>query len=322
MKKIRRTLCLNLLLGLLIFSIFGEKESNSKPSSIDKDMQQSKSEYVIDKFPSLSNGILSYAKLGNLPENSILTFNNLQISEKDFESEISKLNIKKEEIENNRFFLLEQIATKKIILEIAKQNEAKIKDEKSGKTEDELIKGYFDKLFLGIEVTDKEVSDFYENNKDMCGGASLSQIKDSIKEYVMQQKKQEKAAEHIRTLGKNNPIVISSSWVQKQSVLANDNPVDKARKSGKPSLVDFGASGCRPCDMMTPILESLKKKYDGRANVVFVHVREQQLLAGRYGIQSIPVQIFFDKEGKEVFRHTGFFPQVEVEKKMKELGVE
>lgn len=40
----------------------------------------------------------------------------------------------------------------------------------------------------------------------------------------------------------------------------------------------------------------------------------------RYGIDAIPTQIFFDKEGKEVFRHTGFFPQEQIEKKLSELG--
>lgn len=44
-------------------------------------------------------------------------------------------------------------------------------------------------------------------------------------------------------------------------------------------------------------------------------------LAGRYGIQSIPVQAFFDASGQEVFRHTGFYPEEEVMKQLKEIGV-
>jgi len=53
-----------------------------------------------------------------------------------------------------------------------------------------------------------------------------------------------------------------------------------------------------------------------------VHVQEEQVLAARYGIESIPVQVFFDKNGKEVFRHTGFFPQNEIEKKLTKMGVQ
>jgi len=115
--------------------------------------------------------------------------------------------------------------------------------------------------------------------------------------------------------------VVSAFWGKEQAILARDNPVDKARKSGRPSLVDFGASGCRPCDMMAPILRNIEKKYKGTLNVVFVHVRKEQILASRYGVQGIPIQIFFDRDGKEVFRHTGFFSQKEIERKLKEMGV-
>jgi thioredoxin 1 len=109
--------------------------------------------------------------------------------------------------------------------------------------------------------------------------------------------------------------------VKDQATLARDNPVDRARMSGRPSLVDFGATGCRPCDMMAPILADLKKKYHDELNVIFVHVRKEQILAARYGVQGIPEQVFFDRDGKEVFRHTGFFPQDEIEKKLKAMGV-
>jgi thioredoxin 1 len=73
--------------------------------------------------------------------------------------------------------------------------------------------------------------------------------------------------------------------------------------------------------MMKPILDTLKTKYTGRLNVLFVHVREEQVLAARYGIQSIPVQVFFDKDGKEVVRHTGFFPQDKIEQELSKMGV-
>ena len=48
----------------------------------------------------------------------------------------------------------------------------------------------------------------------------------------------------------------------------------------------------------------------------------EEVLALRYGIEVVPVQIFFDRKGREVFRHTGFFPQEEIEKKLAELGAQ
>jgi thioredoxin-related protein len=59
-----------------------------------------------------------------------------------------------------------------------------------------------------------------------------------------------------------------------------------------------------------------------RLNVVFVHVGEEEMLAMRYGIRSIPVQVFFDSEGKEVFRHVGFFPEKEVITQLNKIGVQ
>ena len=143
-----------------------------------------------------------------------------------------------------------------------------------------------------------------------------------LEQYVRQQKQQEAIEKHIETLGEKMSVQVSASWVREQAVLARDNPVDQARQSGRPTMVDFGADGCRPCDMMAPILKDLEKKYAGKVNVLFVHVRQEQILAARYGIRSIPVQIFFDKDGKEVFRHAGFYPQGEIEKKLAGMGIQ
>ena len=67
-------------------------------------------------------------------------------------------------------------------------------------------------------------------------------------------------------------------------------------------------------------LKTLEKKYEGKAGILFVHVREQQVLGARYDIDSIPTQVFFDASGREVFRHTGFYPQDLIEKHLAELG--
>ncbi|MDZ7815325.1 MAG: thioredoxin domain-containing protein [Planctomycetota bacterium] len=83
----------------------------------------------------------------------------------------------------------------------------------------------------------------------------------------------------------------------------------------------FGAGrGCRPCDMLQPILATLREKYDGKANILFVPVREEQDLGARSSMRSIR-HLFFDKDGKEVERHTGFMPQEQLEQKLRELGV-
>jgi thioredoxin 1 len=276
---------------------------------------------VQDVYPGLTIGAMAYAQLKELPEGVLLKAEGVEIKAEAVAKIIaSQPQQAQEDLKKNAFFILEQEATKQILSSLAKKAVSGPKVE-IPKDDNEMVTQFFETtVFKKIEVTDEELKTFYENNKDMCGGATLDQVKSPLKEYVVNQKKQQLAADYIRDLGKQVPIAVSASWVKSQAALAFDNPVDIARKSQKPSMVDFGASGCKPCDMMAPILETLRKKYEGKVNVVFIHVREQQILASRYGVQSIPVQVFFDKTGKEVFRHTGFFAQEDIEKKFKELG--
>jgi thioredoxin 1 len=89
-----------------------------------------------------------------------------------------------------------------------------------------------------------------------------------------------------------------------------------------PRLVDLGAGKCIPCKMMAPILEGLKKEYAGRMNVEFIDVWVNPDAGKPYNIEMIPTQIFFDAEGKELFRHVGFFGKEDILGKWKELGVD
>ena len=89
-----------------------------------------------------------------------------------------------------------------------------------------------------------------------------------------------------------------------------------------PKLLDLGAGKCIPCKMMAPILEELKKEYTGKMNVEFIDVWENPDAARQYGIEVIPTQIFYDAEGKELFRHVGFFAKEDILAKWKELGVD
>ena len=79
-------------------------------------------------------------------------------------------------------------------------------------------------------------------------------------------------------------------------------------------MVDLGAKTCIPCKMMAPILEELKVEYDGRAAVIFIDVWEDKSQGKRFGIQSIPTQIFYDKHGNEVYRHQGFYSKKGIKK--------
>ncbi len=88
-----------------------------------------------------------------------------------------------------------------------------------------------------------------------------------------------------------------------------------------PRLVDLGADKCVPCKMMAPILDELRVEQAGRIEVVFIDVWKNKEEAVKYGIDLIPTQVFYAADGRELFRHEGFFAKEEILAKWKELGV-
>ena len=88
---------------------------------------------------------------------------------------------------------------------------------------------------------------------------------------------------------------------------------------GKVTLVDLGSKSCIPCKMMFPVLENLKKYYEGTAEVIFIDVRENPEAAERFGIKTIPTQIYYDKNGNEYTRHVGYIDEERIKKKMDAL---
>jgi len=97
--------------------------------------------------------------------------------------------------------------------------------------------------------------------------------------------------------------------------------IRQALASGRPTLVDFGAGFCIPCKKMKPILDSVRTEYNGRANVIFVDIKEERDMADKYRIMVMPTQVFFDVKGKEVKRHMGFMDKPEIVAEFKALGV-
>lgn len=83
-----------------------------------------------------------------------------------------------------------------------------------------------------------------------------------------------------------------------QEVLETDLPV----------LVDFWASWCMPCQMVTPVIEAIAKEYEGKLKVGKVDVDKEAELAKKYQIMSIPALLFF-KNGQVIDTVIGAVPK-------------
>ena len=270
------------------------------------------------RFPGLSNGLLKSAVLSDLPEGVILESGAVVIKSSDLASKLNQYDLEiRNQLKQNMFFLLEQEATGVIL---ASEAEA-AGGGAQGETEKKLIERHLAGIAGNAKVTDEDVKVFYEGNREMLGGAAFEQVKEPIRELLLKQKQGDLVLEYIQSLGQNREIKVDLGWVREQYKTALENPADQARRSGKPTMIEFGATGCIPCDRMQPVLESLRKKFGSKLNVVFVHVRQEQVLGARYGIRSIPVQVFFNADGNEVFRHEGFFPEEKILPVLKDMGL-
>jgi len=92
----------------------------------------------------------------------------------------------------------------------------------------------------------------------------------------------------------------------KEEVLGSDLPV----------LVDFWATWCGPCKIISPIIEELAKEYNGKFKIGKLNVDENPKIATQYGIMSIPTLIFF-KNGKVMEQAVGALTKAELSKRIK-----
>ena len=82
---------------------------------------------------------------------------------------------------------------------------------------------------------------------------------------------------------------------------------DSAVSSAPLAMVDFWASWCGPCKMLSPTIEALAEQYDGKVLVGKVNVDEEPALAQRFGVMSIPTVVFL-RNGQEFDRKVGVMP--------------
>jgi thiol-disulfide isomerase/thioredoxin len=273
---------------------------------------------IEDRYPGISLGMLKNAKLTDLKSDLVAEAGGAQITVADLQSMIQELPPEYlPQLQKNLIFLLEQRVARTILLQEAKA----VGVPTEGQPDEIVIQGLADHVAQTATVADEDIQKFYEANKALIGEAPLEEVKETIQAMLLQERQQAVLTAFIEQLEKRADIRVNREWFEQQSRLTRDNPVDQARLSGKPTVVQFGAASSVPSEMMTPVMEGLQQKHSQTLNVVMVNVGDEQILGARYGIRSVPTQVFFDKTGKEITRNQGVLDAEELAKEVAGIGV-
>ena len=93
--------------------------------------------------------------------------------------------------------------------------------------------------------------------------------------------------------------------------LNEKNFEEEVLKSEKPVLIDFWASWCGPCRMMSPVIDSIAEEMKDTVKVCKINIDEEQNLAVKYDVMSIPTFVVI-KNGKEIGRSVGVQDKSEI----------
>jgi thiol-disulfide isomerase/thioredoxin len=273
---------------------------------------------VEETYPGLSLGMLKNAKLTKMKPETLAEAGSAQITSAQLQSMLGELPPELlPQLKKNLIFLLEQRVAKTVLVQEAKS--AGVLTE--GAADEDVIQALALHVTKTATVAEEDIQKFFDANKAMIGEAPYEEVKGPIQAMLLQEKQQEALNAFLEQLQRRVDIRVNRDWFKEQSLLTRDNPVDKARSSGKSSVIQFDAATSPPGEMMQPFLESLQKKYPETLNVVFVNLGEEQILGARYGIREAPTQVFYDKTGKEISRNAGMLNAEELAQQVAKIGI-
>ncbi|HOJ50973.1 MAG TPA: thioredoxin domain-containing protein [Syntrophales bacterium] len=191
-----------------------------------------------------------------------------------------------------------------------------------------LINSYLLKKYEHLPpVTEKEIDEFYNENRDRFGGKAKAEVGPYIK-FMLEQRRLygqvEKLMEELRNTSKVEINERALAKVAQTPVVKRQGgkELSQALQGNKPVLAEFGADNCAPCRELKPILQKIKTEYAGKMEVIMIDVRYEKEVADRYKIMVVPTLIFFDRTGKEVGRFHGFLSEDKLKERIAQLGIE
>ncbi|NWF54469.1 MAG: thioredoxin fold domain-containing protein [Syntrophaceae bacterium] len=262
------------------------------------------------------------------PERQVLAMiNDRKITVAQFDRELSKIPSPFQEVfrEDPKEYL-DQMITKEVVMQEARRLGVNPDPSVRGQDVDlSIMSNLLKKEVLDkIQVDPQEVAEVYKQHKEQIGKKSLAEVTPMLEEAIREIKGKEKTEEYVAALKNKAKIEVDEKRLKSITAApASTNTKEEfnqAMNSGKPVLVDFGANSCMPCRQLRPILKEIEKEFADQARILVVDVYKYQDLARQNRVQLIPTLIFFDKTGKEVFRHVGAWDKESIVGKLKEAG--
>lgn len=95
------------------------------------------------------------------------------------------------------------------------------------------------------------------------------------------------------------------------------------KKAAKATFIELGSVRCIPCQKMQLVMREVQQEYADQVEILFYDVWTDagRPYARQYRIRVIPTQVFLDKDGREYFRHEGYFPKEELLQVLRRQGV-
>ena len=273
--------------------------------------------------------VFGYLKLfaWNPERQKLAQINTRVISVAQFGRELGKIpSPYKEMLQEDPKQFLDQLVLQEVLLQEAERQgiksdpNAKPEEKDSSQIQSLLKKEVIDK----VKVNKEEIEILYKEHQSKMGKKSLDEVAPILEELIRDAKGKEKVEEYITSLREKAKVEIDETRLKGVTAVAPDTNTsedfNKAVKSGKPLLVDFGANNCVPCRQLRPILKDIAKEQSGKAEILIIDVYKFKSLAAEHKVQVLPTLIFFDKTGKEVYRHMGAWDKESIVKKLAEIG--
>lgn len=265
---------------------------------------------------------------GKGPKTVIAEVNGQRITVKDFQEELARTPEDMRVVyEQDPREVLDRLVSVTLLLQEAKRRglveSSDLRDlDKPGSKEG--MRRLMEQSIKGVDqVTDKEVQAFYRQYRAEMGEKPLSEVRELLRMMILEQKRQAQISVLVEKLRETAAITTFPEQLPQPPPPALEASTTEAfqaaLKSGRPTLLDFGSKDCPACMRLRPVMGALKDAHKGRINVLYLEVRENRDLAMSYKVRLVPTVIFFDAQGREVHRETGFMGQEAMEKVLRDL---